>query len=162
VRATLVWLAMMLQDSVNFLCRRHFTFKVGVMKDNSAAGVVLVTKRFLKAPVSLLVDVKTFLRIANDIMNTEPRVLEKQGFVINKKGDQMAADYHIPAWAFPRAAIEAVMLGEEIINAYKSAKKAAEKFLSTMKEAGVSDEELDKLRKTMPQFFDDTQKPTLH
>lgn len=135
--------AIILQTMTNALFMRRFTVALGVLKERGPAVVLSVHRTLFGRSERLLMDVYSFLEIAKLIGESDH--LESSGFVINKKGS-MQQDFTIPSWAFPRAQLEILMCGEEIVQSFKAIHKSTEQLLGVFKELGLPEEEIQKLR----------------
>jgi len=141
----LLWLSVRLQDATNWLFLRHFTVELGVLK-NRGLAVVLTTNRVFGTSQKLLMDIRSFLHIAELMVETDEEAYEKSGFTIPKK-DKMDDTFTIPSWAFPKAYYEVLLCAEHIIATMKKTEEAMERVAGYLKEVGVAPEEIDKLRK---------------
>ena len=140
----LLWAAITLQDATNWLFMRRFTVEVGVLKGRGLA-VVLTTKRLFGTSQRLLMDIRSFLDIAEIMVESDDRVFESKGFTIDKK-DKMEEGYTIPSWAFPKAYYEMLLCAEQVAKALKQSQEAMERVVNYMKEIGIPAEEIEKLR----------------
>ena len=140
----LLWLAVLLQDATNYLFMRKFTVELGALK-NRGLAVVLTTKRMFGTSQKLLMDIRSFLDIAEVMVESDDRVFESKGFTIDKK-DKMEEAFIIPAWAFPKAYYEMLLCAEHVAKALKQSQEAMERVASYMKEIGIPAEEIEKMR----------------
>src|SRR3990167_4663462 len=140
----LLWFAVRLQDATNYLFMRSFTVELGVLK-NKGLAVVLATKRVFGTSHKLLMDIRSFMEVAEIMVESDDRVFESKGFTIDKK-DKMEVAFTIPSWAFPKAYYEMLMCAEHVAKALKSAQESVERIANYMKEIGIPAEEIEKMR----------------
>ena|SRR3990167_1586677 len=140
----LLWFAVRLQDATNWLFMRSFTVELGILKHKGLA-VVLTISRVFGSSQKLLMDIHSFLDIAEILVESDDRVFESKGFTIDKK-HKMEEAFTIPSWAFPKAYYEMLLCGQHIAKALKHSKESLERVSDFMKELGVPAEEIEKIR----------------
>lgn len=165
----LIVIGMVLQGMTNRLFMRKVVIAMGVLKNKGPAMIVQVKRVFGKSK-ELVMDLKSFLELADAMTKVDMSTLEREGYTM-KKVHGMTTDFHIPSWAFPQALFEALLAAREILLMMKAYKDSTDKLSIVLQQAGVPKEEVDKFKahamKPIADFQDsvekkDNEKPTLH